>query len=230
MRTFLFFSILLLLVSCNSKKTVKTDDSLPEKITVEDSGNAQVDILVSQLISPVPAAHPNRWHGDMELRYEHSQVVQARAALEKLGTAIYPALIKHIRDDRYSYSDVMAAWWNHPVGDTVIEILAAGQIYHGGYKWRTARDGRSVTMPSFRDYLDEQDVQQWAKWATSVTKADIQKNFISWGMKKEDELGFSPNKEDGNYLSRETILNRYQRALEKLEKLEPSVPTNGKRK
>src|ERR1043166_6056875 len=85
-----------------------------------------VSELVELLVSPVPAKHPE---GEFDLRGDdsigsllHPQVEAAYNRLVKMGTAIYPQLVKHLRDDRYSYSRVETAWNNYSIGDAMVEI------------------------------------------------------------------------------------------------------------
>jgi len=227
MRVIPAFAILLLLSGCDNSQKASKDRPLAP-VYVENSGNAQVDALVAKLVSPVPAPYPNRIH-DMTDPYFLAvlgnidpQVAHAWSALEQLGTVVYPALIKHLRDDRYSFSRDVQAWRNHTVGDAVMEILAAGPTYYGVYPSRETPDGGSVSMLFFTDYLKEQDLEKWAQWATTVTKADIQIAFITWGMKKEEERGFT-SPED-----REAVLGDYRRALSKYQKAAPAAPADEK--
>ena len=36
-----------------------------------------------------------------------------------MGPAVFPALVKHLGDDRYSYSGAVAAWLNFTIEDAV---------------------------------------------------------------------------------------------------------------
>ena len=50
-------------------------------------------------------------------RYSTPEVEAAIKGLKDMGPAVYPSLVMHLRDDRYCYSDVWAAWLNHTVGE-----------------------------------------------------------------------------------------------------------------
>jgi hypothetical protein len=154
-------------------------------VSVEDSGSEVVDTLVHQLVSRRPAPFRSGY-SDTPIavvfanRYCTSEVESALKGLKKLGPAIFPALVKHLQDDRYSYSDVWAAWLNHTVGDAVMEVLDDGHYAHGGYKSRETPSGFDGSYLSFGDYLKARSAAAWAEWAKSKSRLDIQIDFIDW--------------------------------------------------
>ncbi|HEY2083910.1 MAG TPA: hypothetical protein VGI88_14095 [Verrucomicrobiae bacterium] len=165
-------------------------------IRVEDSGLKEVDALVVQLVSQRPAPFPSGYWGSeivfadfLPYHYTTLQVSNAIAKLKMMGPPIFPALVKHLRDDRYSYSDVVAAWDNFTVGDAVCEVLSDGHYMYGGYKFRKTPTGGDSYL-SFKDYLNAKDPEKWAEWAKDKTRLNIQMDFIDWCVAKENERGF----------------------------------------
>ena len=118
-----------------------------------------------------------------------------------MGPAVFPSLVKHLGDDRYSYSGVSAAWLNFRVSDAIVEILDDGHYMHSGYKARQTPSGsrRSVSF-SFDGYLDGSRPESWAEWAKSKTRMDIQMGFIDWCVEKENERGFVDDAQRGRSL------------------------------
>ena len=164
-------------------------------LTVEESGSKEVDALVLQLVSARPAPHPSGFTGttveeDVAVPYMTSQVSNAIAKLKAMGTTALPALIKHLRDDRYSYSTVVASWDNRTVGDAVLDVLSDGHYMVSGYKVRQSPSG-SAPYLSFKDYLDTRGPEHWSSWAKSQTRLSIQLDFIDWCVSKEQERGFT---------------------------------------
>lgn len=163
-------------------------------LTVEDSGSKEVDAFVLQLVSNRTAPHASGYTGlsveeDMAVPYMTSQVSNALVKLKGMGTAAFPALIKHLRDDRYSYSTIVAAWDNCTVGDAVLDVLSDGHSMVPGYKFRKTPSG-SAPYLSFKDYLRERDPAKWASWASKQSRLQIQLDFIDWCAAKERKRGF----------------------------------------
>jgi hypothetical protein len=189
------------------------------KLAVVDSGSREVDAAVVQLISQRPAPFPSGY-SDPEidslqiltnLPYMTPQVSNAMAKLKAMGPSIYPALIKHLRDDRYSYSDIVAAWDNYTVGDAVIEIVSDGHYMWNGYKFRKTPSGTGLLL-SFKEYLMAKEPEKWAEWAKSKTKLDIQMDFIDWCVGKEKARGFVDTAQE------KELLKTYQQARDEVRK------------
>jgi len=185
-------------------------------VTVEDSGSRDVDAWVRQLVSRRPAPYPSGYHrmfDNMVLArpYRTLEVEKAIEELKRMGPRVFPALVKHLADDRYCYSGVSAAWVNFSVGHAVVNVLSDGHYMHGGYKWRETASG-SAGFPSFRDYLNARDPVKWARWASRKTRLEIQENFIDWCIALEEKRGFADETQ------RKQILGNYQRARERVAK------------
>jgi hypothetical protein len=146
--------------------------------------------------------------------------------LTKMGPSIFPALIKHLRDDRYSYSDISAAWDNNTVGDAVTEILSDWHYMHSGYKFRRTPAGYSGKYSgrylSFTDYLDDRGAESWAEWAKNKSRLEIQMDFIDWCIAKENERGYVDEAQ------KMQILGLYEAARQRVKKeySEPKGATN----
>jgi hypothetical protein len=197
-------------------------------VTVEASGSKQVDALVRQLVSRRPAPFPS---GDSDTpsavaNYSTPEVETALERLKRLGPAIFPMLVKHIGDDRYSYSFVVAAWINGTVGESVVEVLDDGHGMHSGYKVRDTPSGTGGGYLFFREYLDARGVEAWAEWAKNKTRLEIQMDFIDWCIGKENERGYVDEAQ------KEHVLATYEAARAQV-KVEYSGPGgtahNGKR-
>jgi hypothetical protein len=164
-------------------------------VTVEDSGSPEVDALVAQLVSKRPApfadgnSDPPRAVVFAQDFYATPEVLTALRQLKAKGPAIFPALVIQLRDYRYSYSDVCAAWLNHAVRDAVIEVLCDGQYMHSGYKSRKTPQGSGVYL-SFDHYLKSKGAAAWAVWAKAKTRLEIQMDFIDWCLAEEDKRGY----------------------------------------
>lgn len=185
-------------------------------LAVEGSGSKKVDALVLQLVSMRPAPHPSGYTGmtveeDMALPYMTPQVGAAILNLKRMGTVIFPDLVKHLRDDRYSFSDVSACWANLTVGDAVLDVLSDGHYMIPGYKFRHTPSG-SVVYLSFKDYLDARNPEKWAEWAKTKSRFQIQMDFIDWCVSKEQERGFTDE------VQRKGVLARYAQAREEARK------------
>jgi hypothetical protein len=179
-------------------------------LEVEDSGLKEVDKAVMELISTRPAPHPSGYTAttaqeDMAVPYMTPQVSNAIVKLKDMGPGIFPALVKHLTDDRYSYSDIVACWENRTVGDAVLDVLSDGHYMVSGYKFRKTPSG-SATYLSFKDYLYARDPEKWASWASTRTRLDIQLDIIDWCISKEHERGFTDEAQ------RKKVLANYDRA------------------
>ena len=185
------------------------------QMTVEDSGSKEVDALVLNLISDRPAPFPSGYWGpaiDMvTVPYMTLQVSNAVARLKGMGPRIFPALVKHLRDDRYSYSSISAAWDNLKVGDAVVEVLSDGHYMYSGYKWRKTASG-SAGYLSFADYLNDKGAEKWSEWAKSKNRLEIQEDFIEWCVAKEKARGFADTDQERK------LIETYQRARDRVRK------------
>src|SRR5439155_26593155 len=110
-------------------------------------------------------------------------------SLKEMGPTVFPALVKHLGDDRYSYSGVVAAWGNYNVGAAIVEVLCDGHYMHSGYKSRDTPSGSGGGYLSFDGYLRARAPEAWADWARSRSRLDIQMDFIDWCIEKENERG-----------------------------------------
>lgn len=183
-------------------------------VAVERSRSNEIDALVADLVSKRPAPYPTGyWPGPTKYTagYMTADVQAAIRKLKEMGPKIFPVLVTHLRDDRYSYSRISAAWHNHDVGDAVVEILSDGHLMHSGYKWRSTASGSGGYL-SFRDYLDARNPEKWAEWASTKSRLEIQLDFIDWCIGKEQQRGFTDDAQQ------KQILGNYQRAREAVRK------------
>ncbi len=195
-------------------------------VSVEDSGSSTVDALVCNLASRRPAPYRSGYSDpptavDFANRYSTPEVEAALKSLKQMGPAAFPSLVKHLGDDRYSYSEVVAAWLNHDVGNAVMEILNDGHYMHSGYKFRKSPAGSSGYL-SFDSYLAARGAAKWAEWAKSKTRLEIQMDFIDWCIEKENERGYVDESQ------RQKVLQPYQAARERMKKVysEPGGAAN----
>src|SRR5688572_10289639 len=113
------------------------------RISVAHSGSRAVDELVVGLVSRRPAPGPTsteepkglRQEGglgiaSLSVRYATAEVEEAIYKLQALGPSAFPYLLKHLHDDRYSYSDQpfisginSEGWMNHSVGGAVYDFV-----------------------------------------------------------------------------------------------------------
>ena len=180
-------------------------------LAVEDSGSKAVDALVVKLVSKRPAPYPSGYSDEAPYLYMTPEVEAATKQLKRMGPPIFPALVKHLRDDRYSYSAISAAWENCSVGDSVVDILSDGHYMHSGYKARKTPAGFAACL-SFKDYLQARGPEAWAEWAKTKTRLQVQLDFIEWCIKEEQERGFT---DEGQ---RKGIPSMYESAKERVTK------------
>jgi hypothetical protein len=198
MSRLLSFALLLMLVgSCRKSDGIRSDNADPH----------QVAQLVEQLVSPVgpPPAEIKEYNGgkaDMKKLNAYlkalcegwmdPQVAKARDRLISMGTPIFPELVKHLDDKRYSYSFCSAAWVDYSVGTTVGEIMAevvGGRLRPYGYKWRQNAHG-SNGQPSFDKMMREIGAEQYADRVKNITMKEAEKEYVHWYMEKEKGYGF----------------------------------------
>ena len=211
-------------VSCDSKPPPSAKPGAfdygteygPVRLVVRESGDPKVDALVAKLVSPVPAPYPDgsRRGSDLTDWYWHPQVSEAYSTLMDMGPPIFPALVAHLRDDRYSFSRVWSAWRNKTVSDAIFDILAAGPvrlpIMIGGKSGRDSPKGTVHTPPRFRVYLHEKGPSAWAEHARTQSRVEVQRDYILGCIAKEKEVGFLTQSDE------QSVLGSYQRRLEKL--------------
>src|SRR6516162_6790152 len=93
----------------------------------------QISILVQRLVSPVGPPGPeiteypakgkddptklDQYLKALSNGVMHPQVQEARQALIAMGPCVFPDLVKHLSDTRYSYSFCYSTWVNHSVAD-----------------------------------------------------------------------------------------------------------------
>ena len=173
--------------------------------------------LVEQLVSPIgpPPEEVKNYNGGKEdpkkleahLKalsegWMDPQVARARQKLISMGTPIFPELVKHLDDNRYSYSFCYAAWVDHPVGYAVQQIMA-DVVDEGfnpyGYKWRK-NAGSSNGQPSFGEMMREIGADKYAAHAKGMTTRQAQKEYVQWYMEKEKSHGFKDKKQEQDIL------------------------------
>ena len=174
--------------------------------------------LIEQLASKTPPPYTNNADDiprEIEFkaysRYCTPEVESAIQRLRELGPPIYPEVIKHLGDERYSYSQISAAWLNHNVGSAIIDVLCDGHYMHSGYKFRAVPKGDGSYL-SFEDYLRGREIEKWAQWASNKTKLEIQEDFIQWCVLEEEKRGFKDESQ------RQQILKTYEDARARMVK------------
>ena len=185
-------------------------------VSVEASGSPKVDALVCNLVSRRAAPYRSAADPPMSAifadRYSTPEVESALRSLKEMGPAAFPALIKHLGDDRYSFSRVEQGWLNFSVGDAVMEILDDGHYQHGGYLTREVSAKSGGGYLSFTDYLRERGAERWAEWAKAKSRLAIQMDFIDWCINKEQERGFVDEAQ------KKLILGNYEAARQRMVK------------
>jgi hypothetical protein len=172
-----------------------------------------VSNLVEQLVSPIgpPPDEIKDYNGgktDMKKLDAHlkalsegwmaPQVAKAREKLISMGTPIFPQLVKHLGDKRYSYSFCSAAWADYPVGYAVREIMAdvVGEGFRPyGYKARHNPNGANG-QPSFGQMIREIGAEKYANHAKGITTRQAQKEYVQWYLEKEKAYGFEDKKQE----------------------------------
>jgi hypothetical protein len=186
-------------------------------VSVEASGSEKVDELVRQLVSRRPPPYASGYSDPPDAvvfaaRYSTPEVEAAIKSLKEMGPPVFPALVKHLKDDRYSYSGVVAAWLNFCVGDAIVEVLDDGHYTHSGYKSRETPSGSGGGYLSFDGYLKARGAAAWAEWAKTRSRVEIQMDFIDWCVEKENERGYVDEAQ------KRRILDNYEAARERVKK------------
>lgn len=182
--------VLLSTLGCRTKVVTKAEHA---DNPISDSA---IHNLIEQLASPSPLEFPSgEWdrlttQRTMQNGFIHPQVESARQKLIRKGSAIYPQLAGAIRDQRYSYSLIAAAWVNCSVGTAVRQIMAEGVELPQGYKWRANPTGGNPP-PSFEEMVTELGgIEKYAETATGRPKELLRQEFINWRIGKERSYGF----------------------------------------
>jgi len=211
------------LLGCNHEPDNKPDKRLFEipkagyPVSVEASGDDKVDAFVRQLVSKRAAPYRSGYWPPPEAvvfadRYSTPEVEAAINSLKKMGPVVFPALVRHLGDDRYSYSFVSAAWLNERVGDAVVEVLDDGHYMYSGYKGRDTPSHSGGGYLSFGDYLRACGAEAWAEWAKSKSRLEIQLDFIDWCIVQENERGYVDEAQ------KKQILETYEAARQRVKK------------
>jgi hypothetical protein len=182
-----------------------------------NAASSVVAKLVEQLVSPIgpPPEEVKDYNGgkaDMKKLEAHlkalfegwmdPQVAKAREKLISMGTRIFPELVKHFDDKRYSYSFCYAAWVDHPVGYAVQQIMeevVEGGFRPYGYKSRHNSNG-SNGQPSFGQMMREIGAEKYAEHAKGVTTKQAEKEYVQWYMEKERSHGFKNKQQEQDIL------------------------------
>lgn len=190
-------------------------------VTVADSGSKVVDELVVGLVSRRPAPAPTSTEEPKGLgpeaglgiglpsgRYATAEVEEAIRKLQALGPSAFPHLLKHLDDDRYSYSDQPfisgingEGWMNHSVREAVYDFVLTGNLdWVGGYKSREGADGKGYTPLTFEDYLKIRGgLEVWVAAVKDRTSVSVFTEFIDWCISEEKKRGFE-SKEDEEFI------------------------------
>ena len=215
-----FFVILIgvFVSSCRDRRTVgesSLGNATDWPVSVENSGSAKVDAVVVKLVSKRPAPYPTGYNIDFGGVYITAEAEGAIRELKNMGPQIFPALITHLRDTRYSFSYEPNAWVNSTVGDAVSEVLSDGKGCAYEYLARETPSGTS-RCPSFEKYLDAREPKKWADWAKDKARWQIRVDFLQWCLAQEIEQGFVDETQ------RIEIVTKYERALK--EASQPTQP------
>lgn len=206
-------------------------------ISVADSGSKVVDELVVGLVSRRPAPAPTSTEepkglsqegglgfGLLSGRYATAEVEEAIRKLQALGPSAFPHLLKHLDDDRYSYSDQpfisginSEGWMNHSVGEAVYGFVLTNDLdWVGGYKSREGANGQGYTPLTFEDYLKARGgLEAWVAAVKDRSRVSVFTEFIDWCVGEERKRGFESKEDEdlilGNYL-------KERKAIEEAEK------------
>jgi hypothetical protein len=178
----------------------------------------EVDKLVEQLVSHIGPPPPevkdyNGGKTDMKKLEAYfwalsegwmaPQVAKAREKLIAMGTPIFPDLVKHLGDKRYSYSFCSADWVDYSVGSAVEGIMA--EVIGSGfnpwsYKWRDNPSG-SNGQPNFSEMMADRGGEKYADHARRITTREAEREFVQWYMEKEKSHGFVDQKQQHDILA-----------------------------
>ncbi|MEK7951423.1 hypothetical protein [Luteolibacter soli] len=224
----LIFSALLLLLS---PVAIGGEKELP--VSVADSGSKAVDELVAGLVSRRPAPAPTSTEEPKELgqegglglvsmsgRYATAEVEASIRKLQELGPSAFPHLLKHLDDDRYSYSDQPfvsgingQGWMNHSVGEAIHEFVLTNDLaWVSGYKLRENAEGKAHHPLRIEDYIKIRGgMEAWVEAVKDRSRASVFTEFIDWCIAEEKKRGFE-DKEDEEF-----ILGRYLKKRKEIE-------------
>lgn len=194
------------------------------------STNANASVvtkLVEELVSPIgppPEYIKNYGSGKTDAKKREAylnalsqgwidpRVASARKKLFAMGTAIFPELVNHLNDDRYSCSFCFADWVDYPVGQSVEQIMA--EVVEEGFNPYSYKSRRNATgsngQPSFREMMREIGAKKYADHVKGMTAKQVQKEFVEWYMQKEKSHGFE------NKLQEQDILGPCLKRLSEL--------------
>jgi hypothetical protein len=91
-----------------------------------DLSEAQVETILEHLRSPTPPPYPDL-HRNFEEKYNsgyrHPQVSEALRQLDQVGPQHYPRLMRELKSDDYSYSEVTSTWINRTVSSVIEDFF-----------------------------------------------------------------------------------------------------------
>lgn len=201
------FLILILFFVASSPEIMAEDKS---SIFVVDSGSKQVDDLIAQLVSRSPAPYPSM---GVEIPSDFNgmsdDVNETIIKLRSIGPKIYPFLLKHLNDDRYSYSEefIFKVGWEGIINITVGGVIEKDIFYHNLelylYRERKDRNGKIVHQPNYLGYVASKgDINKWIETIKDQPRSKIEIDFFDWCIAYEKKRGFSSKKKEVDLLSR----------------------------
>lgn len=174
------------------------DDATEQEEDVQALARPLVEELASKF---TPEHEQGYWGSGMSLidtdadparKEDAARVRAARERLEQLGTAAFPALIEAQDDERYSYSQVVAAWNNWSVGAACYLILKRQiETYRYGYKSRSLPDGGSLKKPSYlAQVAGTVGLDAWWEQRKDRNLRELQTEAVQWTIEREKAAGF----------------------------------------
>ncbi|MCW1884843.1 hypothetical protein OKA04_08895 [Luteolibacter flavescens] len=170
--------------------------------------------LVSLRPAPAPTSTevPGGWADGFTSstgRYSTPEVETSIKKLKDLGPAAFPYLIKHLEDDRYSYSDQPfisnsdgPGWSNNSVGSAVYLVLTNGITFAGGYKIREGPDGKDLIPLTITDFIAVRGgMKAWVEAVKDRSRAAVFTEFIDWCIAEEKKRGFKDKEDEDRIVS-----------------------------
>ena len=162
-------------------------------------------------------ANPGDWNSDAQ-----RTVSKAYYELKSMGKDVFPYLIKHFGDNRYSHERSYSTFISHSVGDAC-QFLIDEQIDPRGISYKSRETPTGTTMGyavQFEAYVKSKYGSYAAWWRNNrnLSLVEMRVDFCKWRINKEKQLGFVDDDQ------RNRMLETFDRMLENAKSRPDQMP------
>jgi len=165
---------------------------------VAKMNNAEIENLVLELRSQNLDPAPFGWESGIPVNYDleaQKRVWRAQAKIRALGIRAFPALVAHLEDKEYSYTEEYSKLVSFSAGhacyrliEAQVDIAGAAHQFKDRKPQKTMYDGSFYYTILHNKY--DGSVINWWEANKHRSLEDIQLESVEWLIGKEKELGF----------------------------------------